>query len=214
MVSRKILTLEFPPGTQLEEARLVELLGVSRTPVREALIRLSAEGLVVQTSNRTALVSPLELSDLRQYFEAIKLAQRAVTRWAALRRRAGHLAEMRVHMERLEEAMGRRDGVDMIHANRDFHVCIAQAAANEYMASVCLRLYNQGLRIGRIAVSYDLDGDESLDKHLQRVVAEHRRFVQLIEAGDAEGAEELAAAHAELGRQRTLNNIVRLLSTR
>lgn len=200
-----ILSLELAPGSLLEEARLANELGVSRTPIREALIRLGSEKLVVLSSNRGAMVAPLDLTDLRNYFEALDFAQRAVTRLAAQRCDPVHLTRMRHHMEGFETAAVRRESDAMIATNRDFHLAIAAAAENAFMLDVCVSLYNQGLRVSRMAVTYDFDRDNTLSDHLDRIIHEHRQFVALIEARDADGAEALGGAHAELARRRVVD---------
>jgi DNA-binding GntR family transcriptional regulator len=204
-LSRKILNLEFPPGMLLEEPRLVELLGLSRTPVREALIRLRTEGLIVQTSNQTATVAPLDIPALRHYFEAVDVVQRTVSRWAALRRTEAHLSDIKAKSLAYEEATERRDSTEMIELNRDFHVAIAEAAGNEFFLDLSIRLYNQGLRVGRMSFVYDFN--HSNLGHFEQIVADHRGLVEAIEEGDAERADALAGAHAKLGRERTISNL-------
>ncbi len=73
-----ILSLDYVLGANLDEARLVESFGLSRTPVREALIRLAADGLVVLLPNRGAQVAPVDLADFPRYVEVFDLVQRAV----------------------------------------------------------------------------------------------------------------------------------------
>src|SRR6185295_9881124 len=82
-IKERILSLEFPPGMNLANVDFSHL-AVSRTPVREALIKLAHEGLVTLHQNRGAWVSEITLSDVRQFFEALDVAQRMVTRLAAL----------------------------------------------------------------------------------------------------------------------------------
>src|SRR5688572_6773470 len=79
----RILSLSLAPGADLEESVLVATLGMSRTPVREAIIRLASDGLVTLTPNRGARVAPISLDEIRAFFEALDLCQRAVTRLAA-----------------------------------------------------------------------------------------------------------------------------------
>ena len=77
---RAILSLALQPGDNLEEKELVERYGMSRTPVREALIRLASDGLVTLLPNRGARVAAVDLRDFPRYMEAYDLVQRAVTR--------------------------------------------------------------------------------------------------------------------------------------
>src|ERR1700675_3658859 len=79
----QILDLELQPGTLLDETQVSRQFGVSRSPVREALIRLSAEGLVQNLRNRTSMVAPFDVAALPAYFDAVQLLYRLSTRLAA-----------------------------------------------------------------------------------------------------------------------------------
>ncbi len=209
-IRQRILRLEIPPGADLDESMLVKELGVSRTPVREALIRLGADGLVVLLPNRGARVASLEINNMRQYFEAIDLCQRAVTRWAAVRHDPGQLSVIEGHAKGFEEAAERCDADEMIEVNKNFHVAIAQCCGNSYVAATYERLLSEGLRVSRVAFTDDRTGDDSLAVHLERVIDEHRRMIELIAARDADGAEALAGDHARLGRERTIYNLSKM----
>ena len=210
LIRQRILRLDFPPGADLDVSMLVKSLGVSRTPVREALIRLGADGLVVLLPNRGARVASIEINNMRQYFEAIDLCQRAVTRWAAVRHDPGQLSMIKDHARNFEAAAERGDADEMIEANKNFHVAIAQCCGNSYVAATYERLLTEGMRVSRVAFTGDHPGDDSLAVHLERVIDEHRRMIELIAAHDADGAEKLAGDHARLGRERTLYNFSRM----
>ncbi|TIQ54284.1 MAG: GntR family transcriptional regulator, partial [Mesorhizobium sp.] len=79
----EILSLTLQPGQLLDETTLAERFDMSRSPVREALIRLSGEDLVVTLSNRSTIVAPIEVATFPKYVEALDLAQRVNTRLAA-----------------------------------------------------------------------------------------------------------------------------------
>ena len=70
-IRNRILSLELAPGAGLDEQELIASLGVSRTPIREALIQLSAEGLVEMLPNRGARVAKIDLPGVREFFEAL-----------------------------------------------------------------------------------------------------------------------------------------------
>ena len=103
----EILSLVLAPDENLDEARLVARFGLSRTPVREALIRLAADGLVTMLPNRGAQVAALGLMDFPRYVEALDLLQRAVTRLAALRHDAHDLARLRTAEAAFESFLAR-----------------------------------------------------------------------------------------------------------
>ena len=204
---QRILNLDLRPGADLDEATLVEMYGVSRTPVREALIRLGANGLVTLLPNRGARVAPIELHTLDEFFEALNLCQRAVSRWAAVRHDAEHLRDIRARAEAFERIAARRDPDAMSDLNCEFHVAIAAAGDNTYIAETYRRLLMEGLRLSRIALTFDFDRDHSLIAHIDKVVADHRAIVAAIARRDAATAESLGASHAWLFRDRVVKNL-------
>jgi DNA-binding GntR family transcriptional regulator len=124
----EILHLALKPGAKLDEMGLVRKFGISRTPVREALIRLASEGLVFLLPNRGAQVAPLDLVDIAHYFEALELLQCAVNHWAARRRTDEDLEDIRRQRDAFRRAAGRYSQGDMMETNRDLHAAIARAA--------------------------------------------------------------------------------------
>lgn len=203
----RILNLELRPGVDLDESTLVEMYGVSRTPVREALIRLGAEHLVTLLPNRGARVAPIDLQTLDAFFEALNLSQRAIMRWAAIRHSRAHLQPIRAAMEAVEKAGARRDPAAMTDRNCDFHLAIADAAGNDYVADAYRRLQMEGLRLSRISLTFNFDRDNSLAAHIDKVLADHRAIVEAITTRDAGRAEALGGSHAWLFRDRVVKNL-------
>jgi DNA-binding GntR family transcriptional regulator len=201
-IRERILNLELEPGADLDEGALERLLGVSRTPVREALIRLSSEGLVRHEPNRGASVASIGLDTVRQFFEALDLTQRAVTRWAALRRSKEQVAVIHSLRDGFERAVRGGDARIMNDANSRFHVAISAACGNLYLKSSYERLFAEGLRLARLTLAYSSPDGSSPKAHLERIVAEHRGMADAIADGDADGAERLALDHANLFRSR------------
>jgi DNA-binding FadR family transcriptional regulator len=91
---RDILELRMEPGTLLDETELAARFKLSRSPVREALIRLSAEGLVQTLRNRSSIVAPFDIVAIPSYLDALELFYRLTTRLAAKNRSAAQLAEI------------------------------------------------------------------------------------------------------------------------
>lgn len=187
---RAILELALEPGSPLDEAGLSEQFGMSRTPVREALVRLAAEGLVTTLPNRNTIVSAINFVEMPVYFEALSLMYRVTTRLAAVHRRPEHMVAILSHASAYAEAVERRDAIAMISSNRDFHVAIAEAGGNSYFTGFFARLLDEGRRILRL---YYLSFDDRLPR---QYVQEHEQMVAAIDAGDAALAEQLGAAHA------------------
>lgn len=198
----RILNLELSPGMDLDEGILEKLFGVSRTPIREALIRLGSEGLVQHEPNRGATVAPISLDSVRQFFEALDLCQRAVTRWAAIRRTAPQLDIIHAHRIAFEKAFAEGDPLAMNETNNQFHLSIAAACGNGYIETNYTRLFAEGLRLARLTMAYSSPDGTTPRKHLNRVVAEHLAMTQAIADRNADLAETLAQDHAKLFRSR------------
>jgi DNA-binding GntR family transcriptional regulator len=209
-----ILTLEYAPGSTLDEAMLVEQIGVSRTLVREAMISLASEGLVELLPNRGARVARFDLNDVRAYHEALELHQRAVTRWAAVRHRPEHLAAIRRERLAFEKAVKMRDADAMIESNRSLHLAIAEGCGNSFVTAAYARLLTVGLRLSRLIVTYEIDPNQEvpLATHLERIVHQHREMEQVITARDADAAEKLGGSHAHLSLDRAVATLRNTLS--
>jgi len=201
-IRARILRLDFAPGLELEEGGLSRLLGLSRTPVREALIRLASEGLVVLQRGRGARVAPLEFGSLRAFFEALDLLQRAVSRLAAVRRTEEDLARIEPHLHAFEEHGRREASLDMTEANYRFHLAIAAAAHSSFLEQAYGRVMTEGLRITRVAFSEYSEGAPPLVPHLSRTMDDHQALFDAIRRRDADAAERLAGEHNALFRSR------------
>ena len=199
----EILSLRLAPGADLDDATLVERLGVSRTPIREALARLAGDGLVVQSPNRGVQVAPINLMDLPRYFEALQLLQRAVMRAAALRRTDEDVVRIESAHRAFAQAASHRDALELTLLNRALHVAIAEASHNRYLADGYSRLLDEGMRMLSVPFGYDPgEADDSVRAHTARVDDEHREMLDAIRDQDAVRAETLGASHAELFRSR------------
>jgi DNA-binding GntR family transcriptional regulator len=187
---KAILELELDPGSPLDEVSLSAQFDMSRTPIREALVRLGAEGLVTSLPNRNTIVASIDFVRLPVYFEALSLMYRVTTRLAASNHRPEQLIPVRAFEATFAEAVERQDALAMIASNRDFHVAIAEAGGNPYFTQLFTRLLDEGRRILRLYYS-------SFDDRLPRqYVEEHELLVRAIEARDAELSDRLAGEHA------------------
>lgn len=187
----EILTLALPPGRPIDEVNLAERFGMSRTPIREALVRLAGEGLVETLPNRSAVVANIDFAKLHTFFDAITLMYRVTTRLAATYHRPEDLAVIRGHQARYAQAVAAKDPLAMIAINRDFHAAIAEAGRNPYFTSLTLRVLDEGRRILRL---YYQSFDDQLP---QEYSDEHNAIIAAIEARDIDLCDQLANAHAD-----------------
>ncbi len=203
-VREAILRLDLAPGTDLDESAFEREFGVSRTPVREALIRLASDGLITLLPNRGARVATLDVNDLPPMFEALELAQRATLRWAAKRRSPADIDALGATGAEFAEAARCRDVDRMTEANRDFHVAIGRAGGNKYVAGLYETQLAISLRLARLVFAQAPLTGRSYRDYYDEVVRQHAAMVAAIEKKDVRAADRLARGHVDLFRSRVL----------
>ncbi|MCY0094019.1 GntR family transcriptional regulator [Hoeflea ulvae] len=190
-LKREILNLTLEPGSAIDEVKLAERFGISRTPVREAMVKLAGEGLVVTLPNRFTIVAPIDFPNLPQFFDALTLMYRVTTRLAAANRTEAELARIWELQHDYTRAVEARDVPMMIEVNRNFHAQIAKAGKNRYYAELFERLLDEGRRLLRLYYS-------SYNDKLPRIyLQEHEVMLAAIEKQDIDAADRIARAHAE-----------------
>ena len=203
-----ILRLELRPGTLLDEAELAERLNVSRTPVREAIIQLIADGLVVR-EGRKAKVAPLDFDDVPKLYDALLTSSRLVHRLAAENRTERDLEIIAQHMHAFETCVENGNGVLRSEANMDFHIAISAATGNRYISGFYEQVLVGTIRIARACFSNGVDDasggkGRELRAHLETTMREHAEIHAAIAARDVEAADESARKHHELTRRRMM----------
>ena len=201
-IREDIIALRLPPGGDLDEASLEERFGVSRTPVREALIRLASEGLIVLLPNRGARVTHIDISDVPQLFEALELCQRATIRWAAARQTPADIANLRLINKKFLDAAKADDSNLMGDANKEFHMMIGRICGNRYFESLYSSLLAVSLRLARTAFAYAPQSGDPHEGYYMEVVRQHEAMINAVENGAADEAESLARIHTDLFRDR------------
>ena len=190
-LKNEILSLEIAPGTPLDETTLSQRFSMSRSPIREAIVRLSADGLVETLSNRSTIVAPVKLSEFPRYVEALDFLQRINTRLAAKHRTAEDIDLMLLYAKRFEDACSSDNHLEMSESNRDFHMAVAAAGKNSYLAHAYGQLLDEGRRILHMHFTYIQSS--STDRLL---TSEHFDIVKAIQSSDVELADQLAHAHS------------------
>ncbi|WP_018237474.1 GntR family transcriptional regulator [Ensifer sp. BR816] len=196
----EILALTLAPGQLLDENTLAERFDMSRSPVREALIRLAGEDLVVTLANRSTIVAPIEVATFPKYVEALDIAQRMNTRLAAELRTEMDLKTIARRQKEFEAAVKTGNHLEMSEANKQFHMAIAHAGRNPYLASFYERLLNQGQRMLHLHFEYL---ERTHEGYL--LTDEHNQMLEAIRAKNVDLADELAHAHTRQFQQNFIN---------
>lgn len=170
------------PGSVLGEVEQATRLGVSRTPLREALSRLAADGLVVQQSPRVTVVTDVDVEDIRALFELRRALEETAARLAAERGDAGRFAALADEFAR--SSLRGEPGRDAYYALiARFDAELDAAVANDYLISALRTVRTHLVRVRRLA--------RDIPERLAASVAEHRLIAAAIAAQDAD-----LAAHA------------------
>ncbi|MFT5658452.1 MAG: DNA-binding GntR family transcriptional regulator [Gammaproteobacteria bacterium] len=195
----EIISLVLEPGQLIDETSLATRFNVSRSPVREALVRLVTESLLQTLPNKGTIVAPLRIEEFPQYVDALDLLQRSVTRLAAKNRDANDLKQINLAQDKFIRCVESNDVRGMILCNRDFHAAIAKAGKNRYLEQSYCQVLDDGLRSLRLYFKSfgDVTSPDIPDGHLQ--------IIRAIENQDEDLAESLARAHTEEMQARFLD---------
>ncbi|MFC6377354.1 GntR family transcriptional regulator [Tatumella terrea] len=210
----EILTMKLAPGSALDEVSLAERFTLSRSPIREALVRLSADGLVTMLPNRSTAVAPMNLSQLPEFLDALDLIQRVVTRLAARHRTTEQMSAIRkaqlAYEKAIKSCVKTGQSQAMIEKNYEYHITIATASHNVYFADLYRRLLEEGRRMLHLHFKF-----QTLQENLtaEEINDDHTLISDAIEAQDEELAEKYAHMHAAQFRGRFMQFLNRNLTS-
>jgi len=184
-LKQHILTLPRHDGVFLTEAEVSRATGTSRTPVREAMLRLEADGLLQIVPKKGAYVPPVTDADI----VAVIQARALVEDWCV--RRATRFGDaLAAELDRLieEQAKHQDDPIVFIESDRQFHRAIVGAAANPLLAGFYESLRDRQLRMGVHVIT-------TSGQRIGEVLAEHRAIAASLRSGDPEAAAAAVAQH-------------------
>jgi DNA-binding GntR family transcriptional regulator len=195
----EILSLDLAPCQPVDDASLAKRFNVSRSPVRDAMVRLVSESLLQTLPNKGTIVSPLRLEDFSKYIDALDIVQRTVSRLAAKFRNNENLELINKEQAIFASSVEANDILGMIQSNRDFHIAIAKAGNNRYFEKIYRELLDDGRRSLRIYFN-------SFDSHLPKnLISDHQLMIDAIKFQNLDLAEELAHEHTLQMQQQFLN---------
>jgi DNA-binding GntR family transcriptional regulator len=195
---QRIFAHELAPGAWIDEQMLAELYGISRTPLREALKVLAAEGLVVLKPRRGCYVTEVSRQDTNDIFPLMAMLEGRCAADATRHARPVDLAELELIHQRLEASARDNRIADFFEANQEFHGKLQDLAGNRWLKSVIQDL-RKVLKLSRL---HSL----SLEGRLQQSLEEHRGIMGALKSGDAALAERLMHDHL-LSSQGALNRM-------
>jgi DNA-binding GntR family transcriptional regulator len=188
-VKTGILQATYSAGELLTEGLVSERVGVSRTPVREALLRLEAEGLVRLYPKKGALVVPVSAKEAEDVLEARALVEQyaAPRAWA---RRADLVADLEPLVESMRGHHAAGDAVGFSVADRSFHERIVAAAGNDVLA----RLY-RSLRERQLCISSEVMRVSA--ERMEHALEDHEQMLRLLRGDDEDAFLSLTGTHLQ-----------------
>ncbi|CAM5508899.1 hypothetical protein STENM223S_03073 [Streptomyces tendae] len=185
----QILDGSLPAGSRLAQYDLADSLNMSITPLREAIRRLSSEGLLTVDTHRDVRVSTMTADEARQLFEVRLSLDPTAAELAARRRTETDIAAMRAAVDQLLPVT-RRWGEDALTAHRAFHQTLYRASRNDLLIKMLDDLWDKSDRYRRLGLDLP-PGDEPRTRDHE----EHRRLVDLVVDGRADQAAQLMRDH-------------------
>ncbi|SCY94171.1 GntR family transcriptional regulator [Microvirga guangxiensis] len=196
----RVLSGELRPSAEFSEAELADELSMSKTPVREALGRLVAEGLIEAFPRRGYRVTPITVKDINDLFAIRAMTEGTAASMAALNLTPADLDRLEAMAEARYDPSQGESVQSFVKANRDFHIAIAEGANNPRLLAMvsafldeCTRLFYLG------ALSRDVNPETSDD---------HRHIVEVLRLRDPEQARSAMVQHSERTQQGILRALI------
>ncbi|NLJ23995.1 MAG: GntR family transcriptional regulator [Firmicutes bacterium] len=184
-----VIAGQLRPGERLMEVQLAEELGVSRTPVREAIRKLELEGFVIMVPRKGAYVSDMSIKDVTDVFEIRRALEGLAAELAAERMTDEELEELERILVCTAETTARLDVLSTVDMDTGFHQVIYEASRNEKLSSMLYHLREQIQRFRTQSLSRP--------GRLKRALVDHRGIVDALRQRDTELARKLAEQHIE-----------------
>ncbi|HOJ77242.1 MAG TPA: GntR family transcriptional regulator [Bacillota bacterium] len=184
-----IINGQLRPGERMMEIQLAEEMGVSRTPVREAIRKLELEGLVVMIPRKGAYVAGLSLKDIADVFEIRRALEGLAAELAADRITDQELENLERYLVKISEEIECGDLNKVVEIDTDFHTLLYQASRNSKLTQIINNLREQIQRFRTTSLS--------LPGRMRVALDEHRKIVEAISSRDGELARKIAQEHIE-----------------
>jgi DNA-binding GntR family transcriptional regulator len=197
-IRERIVSLDMPPGSVVNESRLRQELTIGRTPIREALQRLARENLVRSVPHRGTFVTDVNITDLARITEVRVVLESHAARLAAERLSTADRDSFGQLLERLEEGPS-LDQRGLMRLDQQIHREIYRAARNPFLESTLERYFNLSLRLWYLVLDRQVG--------LREAVKEHAELLRAILGGDGPAAEDSMRRHVT-GFEREIRKVL------
>ena len=203
-IYRRVITMEYDQGQVLHEKKLMEELAIGRTPIREALHRLVARGIVAtQPSSRSWTVRSITLQDIKAVFDALEIMEIGVIGLAVRQPNPDPcLSKMAAAQQDIEAAIRAMDILSLVESNDRFHMAFYEACRNEYMVYGLTRIRFETKRLAYISYSQNMGSSKSSADHFEAVRREHGAVMEHLRNKEADAMRQICRIHIAAFRER------------
>ena len=180
-------------GWRINQREVAVQLECSRMPIREALIRLAAEGLVVSRPNRGSVVAPLSIADMIEVYSAREALEPLLAKEGARKHEPLDILHMERILDAQREVVERGDAMAFLPLDRQFHLTLYRASSYLYIYGIVERLLDRAERYRHMYVSSP--------EHLLRSLSEHRTILLAVKNHQADNVADLTLNHVAKGRE-------------
>ncbi|MBN1314776.1 MAG: GntR family transcriptional regulator [Anaerolineales bacterium] len=205
ILKAQILTCELRPGQQVAQNQLVEKLNVGKTPVREALQRLTQEGYVQPIPRFGFIVAPITLSDVHEIYEVRAILEPAIGRLAAVRATEEQLLRIKQAAEYTLASSKNDTTLEYLQRNVNFHVAIAAASGNQRLADQINKVMDELSRVLHLGLV--------LREKTEEMRRGHTKLVEALYDRDPDRVEEIMKKQIASSRQWFLDALTHYLGT-
>ena len=197
-IYRKIMVLEYAPGQRLEEKQLIEELGIGRTPIREALVRLSADFMIDTIPKKGYIVRPLTIQNIKAAFTALKILEAGVAELAVKQDTRRIIALMLNANAAVKAAIKSKNLIDLVESNNTFHHNFAQCSYNEYLIHGLEKVRCETNRLAYLSFGNEIDPLRSLTAHYRSVIDHHEEIIHYIKTRDVIRLKKTLGQHNQI----------------
>lgn len=206
----KIVSLEYAPGQHLEEALLMEELGIGRTPIREALQRLTADLLLESQPGKGFVVRPLTLQNTKAAFRALQILELGLAGMAVRQNTPKLIEEMQAANADVADAVTDMDIYRLVEANSAFHDAYARCSDNIYLVQSLQKVRCETNRLAYLSYGNEIDPSRTLPEHYASVIDQHNGIIDAIQCRDEERLKSLIMDHIRIFKKRIIHYLAEL----
>lgn len=207
-IFQDIVTFKFKPGMRLEEKTLMDIFGIGRTPIREALMRLETAMIVESQSGKGFIVKPITLQSTRSTFETLLILENGVADLALKRNLEPYIEPMVQANLEIEQAAETFDVLKMVEMNHLFHERYAACSENEYLIHGLIAVRCEARRLAFLSYGDSINDQRSLKNHYKNVISEHKEMIMHLGNKDADSLKKVIKNHIQAFKERVIKYIM------